>query len=48
MTARNRKRKALERAERELRNDPTVRLLEERIAYHKAKLADERAEKPRG
>jgi hypothetical protein len=36
-------RRALERAERELRDDPTVRLLEERIAYHRAKLAEERA-----
>jgi hypothetical protein len=36
-------RRALERAERELRDDPTVRLLEERIAYHRAKLEEERA-----
>ena len=40
---RNRKRRALERAERELANDPNVRLLEERIAYHRAKLQEERA-----
>jgi hypothetical protein len=42
-----RTRRALERAERELRNDPTVRLLEERIAYHRAKLAEERASERR-
>ena len=31
-----------ERAEREARWDETTRLLEDRIAYHKAKLAEER------
>jgi hypothetical protein len=43
----NRTRRALERAERELENDPTVRLLEERIAYHRAKIAEERRERER-
>jgi hypothetical protein len=42
---RRKKRRALERAERELRADPNVRLLEERIAYHRAKLEEERAAK---
>jgi hypothetical protein len=36
---------ARKRAEEELRNDPTMQLLQERIAYHKAKLAEERAAK---
>ena len=31
-----------EEVERELENDPTVQLLKERIAYHRAKLAEER------
>jgi hypothetical protein len=36
---------ARKRAEKELKNDPTMLLLQERIAYHKAKLAEERAAK---
>ena len=42
---RNRKRRAIERAERELAKDPTIRLLEKRIAYHEVKAAEERAQK---
>lgn len=38
-------RRALERAEDEIRNDPNLRSLQERIAYHKAKLEEERTEK---
>jgi hypothetical protein len=34
-----------EQTERELANDPTMKLLRERIAYHRAKLAEERAAK---
>ena len=44
-TRKDRIRRAMERAERELANDPTVKLLQERIAYHRAKLAEERAAK---
>jgi hypothetical protein len=40
-------RRALERAERELANDPTMKLLQERRDYHRAKLAEERASKER-
>jgi hypothetical protein len=36
---------ARKRADEELRNDPTMLLLQERIAYHKAKLEEERAAK---
>jgi hypothetical protein len=36
---------ARKRADEELANDPTMQLLQERIAYHKAKLAEERAAK---
>jgi hypothetical protein len=35
------------RVEEEMRNSPTVKLLEERIAYHRAKLAEERAARER-
>jgi hypothetical protein len=35
-------RRALERAEQELRDDPTMRLLRERMAYHRRILAEER------
>ncbi len=43
MEKKNRIRRARERAEEELRNDPNARLLLERIAYHRAKIAEERA-----
>ncbi|HZE29304.1 MAG TPA: hypothetical protein VE055_04355 [Gaiellaceae bacterium] len=36
-------RRALERADQELRDDPTTKLLKERMAYHRAKIAEERA-----
>jgi hypothetical protein len=35
-------RRAHERAEQEIRNDPTLKLLKERMAYHRAKMAEER------
>ena len=43
MSKKDRIRRARERAEREIANDPTIKLLKERIAYHQAKLAEERA-----
>jgi hypothetical protein len=42
MAKNERMRRALERADEELRNDPTTKLLEERMAYHRAKMAEER------
>ena len=35
-------RRARELAEEEFRNDPTTKLLQERMAYHRAKMAEER------
>ena len=43
MSKKDRNKRARERAEREIAADPTVKLLKERIAYHQAKLAEERA-----
>jgi hypothetical protein len=40
-------RRAQERAEEEIRNHPTTKLLQERIAYHRAKIAEERAQAER-
>ena len=37
--------RAREQSERELANDPTMKLLRERIAYHSAKIAEERTAK---
>jgi hypothetical protein len=45
MAKRKKKETAEELAEREARWDRTTRMLEERIAYHQAKLAEERAAK---
>jgi len=45
---RKKKETAEQRAEREARWDRTTRMLEERIAYHKAKLEEERAAKEAG
>jgi hypothetical protein len=36
---------ARKRTDEELKNDPTMLLLQERIAYHKAKIEEERAAK---
>jgi hypothetical protein len=36
---------ALERSRREFEADPTAKLLRERIAYHRATIAEERAAK---
>lgn len=44
---RKRIRRARERAERELAASPSVLLLKERIAYHSAKLAEERSRQKR-
>jgi hypothetical protein len=43
MSKSDRVRRARERSEREMANDPTVKLLKERIAYHQARLAEEKA-----
>ena len=43
MEKRERIRKARERAEEEFRNHPTTKLLQERMAYHRAIIAEERA-----
>ena len=40
-------RRALERADEEFRNHPTTKLLEERMAYHRAKMAEEREQAER-
>ena len=45
MTRKERIRRALERADREFEAHPTTKLLRERIAYHRAKIAEERAAK---
>ncbi|MGH2921917.1 MAG: hypothetical protein ACRDKU_07630 [Gaiellaceae bacterium] len=45
MAKRKRKETPDERAERQARWDATTRKLEERIAYHKAKLEEERGAK---
>jgi hypothetical protein len=42
MAKRKKKPTPEERAERERRYNETTRLLEERIAYHRAKIAEER------
>jgi len=42
MAKRKKKETPEERADREARWDETTRMLEDRIAYHKAKLAEER------
>ena len=42
MAKSERMRRAHERVEAELRNDPTMKLLKERMAYHRAKIAEER------
>jgi hypothetical protein len=44
-TKKSKAERARERAERELANDPTMKLLQERRDYHRAKLAEERAAK---
>lgn len=43
MEKREKIRRALERAEVEFRNHPTTKLLEERMAYHRRIMAEERA-----
>jgi hypothetical protein len=48
MMKRKKKETPEERAEREARWDRTTRMLEERIAYHEAKLQEERAAKKAG
>ena len=45
MTRKERMRRAIERADREFEAHPTTKLMRERIAYHRAKLAEERAGK---
>ena len=42
MARNERIRRALERADEEFRNDPTTKLLEERMAYHGGIIAAER------
>jgi hypothetical protein len=42
MAKNERMRRAHAQAEAEIRNDPTMRLLKERMAYHRAKMAEER------
>ena len=42
MAESKRSRRARARAEEEIRHDPTAKLLKERMAYHRAKMAEER------
>jgi hypothetical protein len=45
MTRKERIRRAIERADREFEAHPTTKLLRDRIEYHRAKMAEERAAK---
>ena len=42
MAESKRSRRARARAEEEIRHDPTAMLLKERMAYHRARMAEER------